>query len=178
MDTINNVGLIFGIGISLVLFLIYSAIYFVVARYFIKFSTSKAIIKATPNYQPSVFVRLFLKLNFVVYYLFIILFGLYGFLGLCVYGIDKIPPINIFSFFNGYFYAYLGAAFMFLMPYVKALCYYKLTGFKCWRVYVMVFFVHYVCWCFMLILPLTEFLGKKVNPNILHLLIQPFTASL
>lgn len=97
MDTINNVGLIFGIGILLVLFLIYSAIYFVVARYFIKFSTSKAIIKATPNYQPSVFARLFLKLNFVVYYLFIILFGLYGFLGLCVYGIDKIPPI-IFIF--------------------------------------------------------------------------------
>lgn len=72
---------IFGIGISLVLFLIYSAICFVVARYFIKFSTSKAIIIATPNYQPSVFVRLFLKLNFVVCYLFIFLFGLYALIG-------------------------------------------------------------------------------------------------
>lgn len=72
---------IFGIGISLVLFLIYSAICFVVARYFIKFSTSKAIIIATPNYQPSVFARLFLKLNFVVCYLFIFLFGLYALIG-------------------------------------------------------------------------------------------------
>lgn len=150
MDTINNVGLIFGIGVLLFIFLVIVAVSFIIARFSIKYFASKAIIIATPNYQPSVFVRLFLKLNFVVYYLFIILFGLYGFLGLCVYGIDKIPPINIFSFFNGYFYAYLGAAFMFLMPYVKALCYYKLTGFKCWRIYVMVFFVHYALWCFAL----------------------------
>ncbi len=150
MDTINNVGLIFGIGVLLFIFLVIVAVSFIIARFSIKYFASKAIIIATPNYQPSVFVRLFLKLNFVVYYLFIILFGLYGFLGLCVYGIDKIPPINIFSFFNGYFYAYLGAAFMFLMPYVKALYYYKLTGFKCWRVYVMVFFVHYALWCFAL----------------------------
>ena len=150
MDTINNAGLIFGIGVLLFIFLVIVAVSFIIARFSIKYFASKAIIIATPNYQPSVFVRLFLKLNFVVYYLFIILFGLYGFLGLCVYGIDKIPPINIFSFFNGYFYAYPGAAFMFLMPYVKALYYYKLTGFKCWRVYVMVFFVHYALWCFAL----------------------------
>lgn len=150
MDTINNVGLIFGIGVLLFIFLVIVAVSFIIARFSIKYFASKAIIIATPNYQPSVFARLFLKLNFVVFYLFIFLFGLYGFLGLCVYGIDKIPPINIFSFFNGYFYAYLGAAFMFLMPYVKALCYYKLTGFKCWRVYVMVFFVHYAFWCFAL----------------------------
>lgn len=116
MDTINNAGLIFGIGVLLFIFLIVVAVSFIIAHFSIKYFASKAIIIATPNYQPSVFARLFLKLNFVVYYLFIILFGLYGFLGLCVYGIDKIPPINIFSFFNGYFYAYLGAAFMFLCP--------------------------------------------------------------
>lgn len=172
MDTINNAGLIFGIGISLVLFLIYSAICFVVARYFIKFSTSKAIIKATPNYQPSVFVRLFLKLNFVVCYFFIFLFGLYALIGF--------PSFNNRLLLNTetdliIFFAIGVLAFM---PYIKTLYYYQQTGFKFLRVYVMVFFVHYVCWCFMLILPLTEFLGKKVNPNILHLMMQPFTASL
>lgn len=163
---------IFGIGISLVLFLIYSAIFFVVARYFIKFSTSKAIIIATPNYQPSVFVRLFLKLNFVVCYLFIFLFGLYALIGF--------PSFNNRLLLNTetdliIFFAIGVLAFI---PYIKTLYYYQQTGFKFLRVYVMVFFVHYVCWCFMLILPLTEFLGKKVNPNILHLMIQPFTASL
>ncbi len=163
---------IFGIGISLVLFLIYSAICFVVARYFIKFSTSKAIIKATPNYQPSVFARLFLKLNFVVCYLFIFLFGLYALIGF--------PSFNNRLLLNTetdliIFFAIGVLAFI---PYIKTLYYYQQTGFKFLRVYVMVFFVHYVCWCFMLILPLTEFLGKKVNPNILHLMIQPFTASL
>ncbi len=163
---------IFGIGISLVLFLIYSAICFVVARYFIKFSTSKAIIIATPNYQPSVFVRLFLKLNFVVCYLFIFLFGLYALIGF--------PSFNNRLLLNTetdliIFFAIGVLAFI---PYIKTLYYYQQTGFKFLRVYVMVFFVHYVCWCFMLILPLTEFLGKKVNPNILHLMIQPFTASL
>ncbi len=163
---------IFGIGISLVLFLIYSAICFVVARYFIKFSTSKAIIIATPNYQPSVFVCLFLKLNFVVCYLFIFLFGLYALIGF--------PSFNNRLLLNTeadliIFFAIGVLAFM---PYIKTLYYYQQTGFKFLRVYVMVFFVHYVCWCFMLILPLTEFLGKKVNPNILHLMIQPFTASL
>lgn len=172
MDTINNAGLIFGIGISLVLFLIYSAICFAVARYFIKFSTSKAIIKATPNYQPSVFARLFLKLNFVVFYLFIFLFGLYALIGF--------PSFNNRLLLNTetdliIFFAIGVLAFI---PYIKTLYYYQQTGFKFLRVYVMVFFVHYVCWCFMLILPLTEFLGKKVNPNILHLMIQPFTASL
>lgn len=163
---------IFGIGISLVLFLIYSTICFVVARYFIKFSTSKAIIKATPNYQPSVFVRLFLKLNFVVCYLFIFLFGLYALI--------DFPSFNNRLLLNTetdliIFFAIGVLAFI---PYIKTLYYYQQTGFKFLRVYVMVFFVHYVCWCFMLILPLTEFLGKKVNPNILHLMIQPFTASL
>lgn len=163
---------IFGIGISLVLFLIYSAICFVVARYFIKFSTSKAIIIATPNYQPSVFVRLFLKLNFVVCYLFIFLFGLYALIGF--------PSFNNRLLLNTetdliIFFAIGVLAFI---PYIKTLYYYQQTGFKFLRVYVMVFFVHYVCWCFMLILPLTEFLGKKVNPNILHLMIQSFTASL
>ena len=163
---------IFGIGISLVLFLIYSAICFVVARYFIKFSTSKAIIIATPNYQPSVFVRLFLKLNFVVCYLFIFLFGLYALIGF--------PSFNNRLLLNTetdliIFFAIGVLAFI---PYIKTLYYYQQTGFKFLRVYVMVFFVHYVCWCFMLIFPLTEFLGKKVNPNILHLMIQPFTASL
>lgn len=97
MDTINNAGLIFGIGVLLFIFLVIVAVSFIIARFSIKYFASKAIIIATPNYQPSVFARLFLKLNFVVYYLFIILFGLYGFLGLCVYGIDKIPPI-IFIF--------------------------------------------------------------------------------
>lgn len=163
---------IFGIEISLVLFLIYSAICFVVARYFIKFSTSKAIIIATPNYQPSVFARLFLKLNFVVCYLFIFLFGLYALIGF--------PSFNNRLLLNTetdliIFFAIGVLAFM---PYIKTLYYYQQTGFKFLRVYVMVFFVHYVCWCFMLILPLTEFLGKKVNPNILHLMMQPFTASL
>lgn len=163
---------IFGIGISLVLFLIYSAICFVVARYFIKFSTSKAIIIAAPNYQPSVFVRLFLKLNFVVCYLFIFLFGLYALIGF--------PSFNNRLLLNTetdliIFFAIGVLAFI---PYIKTLYYYQQTGFKFLRAYVMVFFVHYVCWCFMLILPLTEFLGKKVNPNILHLMIQPFTASL
>ena len=163
---------IFGIGISLVLFLIYSAICFVVARYFIKFSTSKAIIIATPNYHPSVFVRLFLKLNFVVCYLFIFLFGLYALIGF--------PSFNNRLLLNTetdliIFFAIGVLAFI---PYIKTLYYYQQTGFKFLRVYVMVFFVHYVCWCFMLILPLTKFLGKKVNPNILHLMMQPFTASL
>ncbi len=82
MDTINNAGLIFGIGVLLFIFLIVVAVSFIIARFSIKYFTSKAIIIATPNYQPSVFARLFLKLNFVVYYLFIILFGLYGFFGL------------------------------------------------------------------------------------------------
>lgn len=172
MDTINNVGLIFGIGISLVLFLIYSAICFVVARYFIKFSTSKAIIIATPNYQPSVFVRLFLKLNFVVYYLFIILFGLYALIGFPSFNnrllLNTETDLTIF----------FAIGVLVFILYIKTLYYYQQTGFKFLRVYVMVFFVHYVCWCFMLILPLTEFLGKKVNPNILHLMMQPFTASL
>lgn len=168
----TKIEVIFGIGISLVLFLIYSAICFVVARYFIKFSTSKAIIKATPNYQPSVFARLFLKLNFMVCYLFIFLFGLYALIGF--------PSFNNRLLLNTetdliIFFAIGVLAFM---PYIKTLYYYQQTGFKFLRVYVMVFFVHYVCWCFMLILPLTEFLGKKVNPNILHLMIQPFTASL
>lgn len=146
---------IFGIGISLVLFLIYSAICFVVARYFIKFSTSKAIIIATPNYQPSVFARLFLKLNFVVCYLFIFLFGLYALIGF--------PSFNNRLLLNTetdliIFFAIGVLAFI---PYIKTLYYYQQTGFKFLRVYVMVFFVHYVCWCFMLILSLTEFLGKK-----------------
>lgn len=163
---------IFGIGISLVLFLIYSAICFVVARYFIKFSTSKAIIIATPNYQHSVFARLCLKLNFVVCYLFIFLFGLYALIGF--------PSFNNRLLLNTetdliIFFAIGVLAFI---PYIKTLYYYQQTGFKFLRVYVMVFFVHYVCWCFMLILPLTEFLDKKVNPSILHLMMQPFIASL
>ena len=163
---------IFGIGISLVLFLIYSAICFVVARYFIKFSTSKAIIIATPNYQPSVFVCLFLKLNFVVCYLFIFLFGLYALIGF--------PSFNnrLLLYTEADLIIFFAIGVLAFMPYIKTLYYYQQTGFKFLRVYVMVFFVHYVCWCFMLILPLTEFLGKKVNPNILHLMIQPFTASL
>lgn len=164
--------MIFGIGISLVLFLIYSAICFVVARYFIKFSTSKAIIIATPNYQPSVFARLFLKLNFVVCYLFIFLFGLYALIGFPSFNNRLLLNIETDLII---FFAIGVLAFM---PYIKTLYYYQQTGFKFLRVYVMVFFVHYVCWCFMLILPLTEFLGKKVNPNILHLMMQPFTASL
>lgn len=135
---------IFGIGISLVLFLIYSAICFVVARYFIKFSTSKAIIIATPNYQPSVFARLFLKLNFVVYYLFIILFGLYALIGF--------PSFNNRLLLNTetdliIFFAIGVLAFI---PYIKTLYYYQQTGFKFLRVYVMVFFVHYAFWCFAL----------------------------
>lgn len=135
---------IFGIGISLVLFLIYSAICFVVARYFIKFSTSKAIIIATPNYQPSVFVRLFLKLNFVVCYLFIFLFGLYALIGF--------PSFNNRLLLNTetdliIFFAIGVLAFI---PYIKTLYYYQQTGFKFLRVYVMVFFVHYAFWCFTL----------------------------
>lgn len=135
---------IFGIGISLVLFLIYSAICFVVARYFIKFSTSKAIIIATPNYQPSVFVRLFLKLNFVVCYLFIFLFGLYALIGF--------PSFNNRLLLNTetdliIFFAIGVLAFI---PYIKTLYYYQQTGFKFLRVYVMVFFVHYAFWCFAL----------------------------
>ena len=124
---------IFGIGISLVLFLIYSAICFVVARYFIKFSTSKAIIKATPNYQPSVFARLFLKLNFVVCYLFIFLFWLYALIGF--------PSFNNRLLLNTetdliIFFAIGVLAFI---PYIKTLYYYQQTGFKFLRVYVMVF---------------------------------------
>lgn len=135
---------IFGIGISLVLFLIYSAICFVVARYFIKFSTSKAIIIATPNYQLSVFVRLFLKLNFVVCYLFIFLFGLYALIGF--------PSFNNRLLLNTetdliIFFAIGVLAFI---PYIKTLYYYQQTGFKFLRVYVMVFFVHYAFWCFAL----------------------------
>lgn len=172
MDTINNVGLIFGIGVLLFIFLVIVAVSFIIARFSIKYFASKAIIKATPNYQPSVFVCLFLKLNFVVFYLFIFLFGLYALIGF--------PSFNNRLLLNTeadliIFFAIGVLAFM---PYIKTLYYYQQTGFKFLRVYVMVFFVHYVCWCFMLILPLTEFLGKKVNPNILHLMMQPFTASL
>lgn len=172
MDTINNVGLIFGIGVLLFIFLVIVAVSFIIARFSIKYFASKAIIIATPNYQPSVFARLFLKLNFVVFYLFIFLFGLYALIGF--------PSFNNRLLLNTetdliIFFAIGVLAFI---PYIKTLYYYQQTGFKFLRVYVMVFFVHYVCWCFMLILPLTEFLGKKVNPNILHLMIQPFTASL
>ncbi len=172
MDTINNVGLIFGIGVLLFIFLVIVAVSFIIARFSIKYFASKAIIIATPNYQPSVFARLFLKLNFVVFYLFIFLFGLYALIGF--------PSFNNRLLLNTeadliIFFAIGVLAFM---PYIKTLYYYQQTGFKFLRVYVMVFFVHYVCWCFMLILPLTEFLGKKVNPNILHLMMQPFTASL
>lgn len=172
MDTINNVGLIFGIGVLLFIFLVIVAVSFIIARFSIKYFASKAIIIATPNYQPSVFARLFLKLNFVVCYLFIFLFGLYALIGF--------PSFNNRLLLNTetdliIFFAIGVLAFM---PYIKTLYYYQQTGFKFLRVYVMVFFVHYVCWCFMLILPLTEFLGKKVNPNILHLMMQPFTASL
>lgn len=172
MDTINNVGLIFGIGVLLFIFLAIVAVSFIIARFSIKYFASKAIIIATPNYQPSVFVRLFLKLNFVVCYLFIFLFGLYALIGF--------PSFNNRLLLNTetdltIFFAIGVLAFI---PYIKTLYYYQQTGFKFLRVYVMVFFVHYVCWCFMLILSLTEFLGKKVNPNILHLMMQPFTASL
>ena len=82
---------------------------------------------------------------------------------------DSFP---LFGDFGLYIYMFVGV--LFLPFFIKALYYYKETGFKFLRVYIIIAFVYYTLWCFLLISSLATLAYENFNPQKLEQLKEAF----
>ena len=189
--------LIFGAFSIIFILCLIIAISFVIFRFSIKFfekRTNEIWLLNTQPPQMSVFTRIFLKLNYLVYYLyfmiicFIISCGFFKTSGAKIYNWDLLEKIlgNIFKpilesllrIFYGHFeptfYILFCCSLFFLPSCIKALYYYKKTGFKFLRVYVVVAFVYYALWCFLVISQQVTLAYENFNPQVLKPLKEAF----
>ena len=191
----SAIELIFGLFGALFMLVVFVAISFVISRFSIKFfekKTNQIWLLNTQAPQMSVFTRLFLKLNYLVYYLyvtticFIISCGFFfgkGYklnadfnetlIGKMISVIDDSLPFV--GDFRLWLCMVLGSV-LFLPYFIKALYYYKKTGFKFLRIYVAVVFVYYALCSFLLISTLFTLAYENFNPQKLEQLKEAFSA--
>ena len=190
----SAIELIFGLFGALFMLVVFVAISFVISRFSIKFfekRTNQIWLSNTQTPQISIFTRLFLKLSYMVYYLYVTTICLilsFGFLSRSgkTYDLDLAENIidNFFKMIKHSFplfgdfglYVYMFVGVLFLPFFIKALYYYKHTGFKFLRVYIIVAFVYYALWCFLLISSLATLAYENFNPQKLEQLKEAFSA--
>ena len=189
------IELIIGLFGALFMLVVFVAISFVISRFSIKFfekKTNQIWLLNTQAPQMSVFTRLFLKLNYLVYYLYVTTIC---FIISCGFFFGKGYKLNadfkseiligkIYSMmddslpFVGDVRLWLCMVFgmVFVLPYfIKALYYYKKTGFKFLRIYVAVVFVYYALCSFLLISTLFTLAYENFNPQKLEQLKEAFS---
>ena len=175
--------LIFGLVATLFMFIVFTAITFVIFRFLVKFfekRTNGIWLLGTQTPQMSVATRLFLKLNYLVYYIYVaticFVLSCWFFFGEAL--IQKIfDTMNDSLRFVGDIRLMFGMVFgvvIFLPYFIKALYYYKETGFKFLRIYVAIVCVYYALCSFVLISTLLTLAYENFNPQVLKPLKEAF----